>query len=133
MALLAVRNLEKTYASHTLFERLSLTFHAGERVGLIGPNGAGKSTLLRILAGLEPADGGVVERAREARIAYLPQVDAFPPGVTVEDALLAAAREAPVEEHEQAVRARKMLRRVGFERGDVKLATKHADGAGAER
>ncbi|MEN6370310.1 MAG: ABC-F family ATP-binding cassette domain-containing protein [Thermotogota bacterium] len=120
MALLAVRDLGKTYASHTLFERLSLTFHAGERVGLIGPNGAGKSTLLRILVGLETPDLGVVERARDARIAYLPQVDAFPAGVTAEDALYAASREVPAEEHEQTVRAKKMLRRVGFERGDVR-------------
>ncbi len=87
MALLAVRDLGKAYASHTLFERLSLTFHAGERVGLIGPNGAGKSTLLRILAGFEAPDVGVVERAREARIAYLPQVDAFPADVTAEGVL----------------------------------------------
>ncbi len=120
MALLAVRDLGKTYASHTLFDRLSLTFHAGERVGLIGPNGAGKSTLLRILAGLETPDSGVVERAREARIAYLPQVDAFPADVTADDALLAASREIPAEDHEHAVRAKKMLRRVGFERGDVR-------------
>jgi len=121
MAILAVRDLGKTYASHTLFENLSLAFHAGEHVGLIGPNGAGKSTLLRILAGLETADSGTVERAKEARIAYLPQVDAFPAGVTVEESLLAAAREVPAEEHEHAVRAKKMLRRVGFERGDVRV------------
>ena len=121
MAILAVRDLGKTYASHTLFENLSLAFHASERVGLIGPNGAGKSTLLRILAGLETADSGIVERAKEARVAYLPQVDAFPVGVTVEESLHAAAREVPAEEHEHAVRARKMLRRVGFEQGDVRV------------
>ncbi len=86
MALLAVRDLEKTYASHTLFEGLSIAFHPGERVGLIGPNGAGKSTLLRILAGVEPADGGDVECAKGALIAYLPQVDVFPEAATVEEA-----------------------------------------------
>ena len=90
MALLAVRDVEKKYASQTLFERLSLVFEPGERVGLIGPNGAGKSTLLRILAGADEPDAGFVERAREARIAYLPQVDVFPEGATVESALLDA-------------------------------------------
>ncbi|GAG37229.1 unnamed protein product, partial [marine sediment metagenome] len=36
MAILAVRNLSKTYASHPLFEDLSITFQPNERVGLIG-------------------------------------------------------------------------------------------------
>ena len=33
---------------------------AGELVSLVGPSGCGKTTLLKILAGLHPADGGVV-------------------------------------------------------------------------
>ena len=89
-AVLAVRDLCKTYASHDLFDRLSLTFHEGDRVGLIGPNGVGKTTLLRILAGIEPPDSGSVDRAKGAHIAYLPQIDVFPAGATVEGALLGA-------------------------------------------
>ena len=118
MALLAARNLSKTHASSPLFERLSITFEPGERVGLIGPNGGGKTTLLRILAGVETADAGTVECSKTARLAYLPQVDVFPAGATVESALLAAVRSIELEEHEYAVRARKMLRRLGFETGD---------------
>jgi ATPase subunit of ABC transporter with duplicated ATPase domains len=68
MALLAARDLSKTHASIPLFERLSITFHPSERVGLIGPNGGGKTTLLKILAGAEHADSGVVERAKSARL-----------------------------------------------------------------
>ena len=117
MALLAVRDLGKTYASHTLFGRLSLAFQADERVGLIGPNGAGKSTLLRILAGIDTADSGAVERSKGARIAYLPQVNVFPAEATVEGSLLAALADLPMEEYERTVRAKKMLRRLGFEDG----------------
>ncbi len=119
MALIAVRDLEKTYASHTLFEGLSIAFHPGERVGLIGPNGAGKSTLLRILAGLESADAGVIECAKGAQIGYLPQLDVFADGVTAEEALSRAIVDVPMEEFERPVRVRKMLRRLGFEAGDV--------------
>jgi ATP-binding cassette, subfamily F, member 3 len=40
-----------------LFEDLSITILAGERIGIVGPNGKGKTTLLKILAGaLTPAD-----------------------------------------------------------------------------
>ena len=118
-AILAVRDLSKTYASHDLFDQLSLTFHEEDRVGLIGPNGAGKTTLLRILAGIEPADSGSVDRANDAHIAYLPQIDVFPHGVTVEGALLTALAHLPMEDYEPAVRARKMLRRLGFENGST--------------
>ena len=122
MALLAVRDLEKTYASHTLFEGLSLAFHPGERVGLIGPNGAGKSTLLRIAAGLEPADGGTIERAKGARIGYLAQIDVFPDGASVEGALTGALTDLTMEDYERPVRVRTMLRRLGFEDGASRVA-----------
>jgi len=118
MALLAARDLSKTHASNPLFERLSITFQLGERVGLIGPNGGGKTTLLKILAGAETADSGVVERSKTAHLSYLPQVDIFPDDATVESALLGAVRSVQLEEHEYSVRARKMLRRLGFEDSD---------------
>ena len=123
MALLAARDLSKAHASNPLFERLSITFEPGERVGLIGPNGGGKTTLLKILAGVETADSGTVERARHASLAYLPQVDVFPADATAEGSLLEALRSHELEEHEGPVRARKMLRRLGFEPGDQQVST----------
>jgi len=42
---------------------LSLRIGDGEIVALVGPSGCGKSTALRLLAGLEPATRGVVQRA----------------------------------------------------------------------
>ena len=44
-----------------LFEDLSITVTAGERIGIVGPNGKGKTTLLKILAGaLAPQTGDVL-------------------------------------------------------------------------
>ncbi len=120
-AILAARDLCKSYASHDLFSMLSVTFHVDERVGLIGPNGAGKTTLLKILAGVEPPDAGSVDRANDARIAYLPQVDVFPAEATVEGSLLDALTDILLEDYEPSVRARKMLRRLGFKDGNVQV------------
>ncbi|HET9733428.1 MAG TPA: ABC transporter ATP-binding protein [Acidimicrobiales bacterium] len=41
-------------------DRLDLTVDDGEFLVLVGPSGCGKSTSLRMLAGLEPVDGGRV-------------------------------------------------------------------------
>jgi multiple sugar transport system ATP-binding protein len=42
-------------------DALDLDVHDGEFMVLVGPSGSGKTTALRMLAGLEPLDGGRVE------------------------------------------------------------------------
>jgi multiple sugar transport system ATP-binding protein len=42
-------------------DALDLDIHDGEFMVLVGPSGSGKTTALRMLAGLEPLDGGRVE------------------------------------------------------------------------
>src|SRR4051795_559241 len=70
--LLDARQISRHHGARTLLDAIDLRVDAGSRIALIGPNGSGKSTLLRILAGLEPADGGPV-RAR-GTVGYLPQL-----------------------------------------------------------
>ena len=49
-----------TLGGRQLFEKLSLKFEAGSKVGVAGRNGLGKSTLLKIILGqLEPTEGTV--------------------------------------------------------------------------
>lgn len=43
-----------------VLDDVSLSIAAGTFVTIVGASGCGKSTLLRIVAGLEPADGGIV-------------------------------------------------------------------------
>jgi ABC-type Fe3+/spermidine/putrescine transport system ATPase subunit len=55
---LRLENLQKTYGTTRAVHRVSLELHQGETLALLGPSGCGKSTLLRLIAGLEPPDGG---------------------------------------------------------------------------
>ena len=45
-------------------DALDLDIKDGEFMVLVGPSGSGKTTALRMLAGLEPLDGGRVEIGR---------------------------------------------------------------------
>jgi ATP-binding cassette subfamily F protein uup len=116
--LLGVQGLTKGYGPRPLFTDLSFDLRAGARVGLIGPNGAGKSTLLRLLAGREESDAGTRTLRRTARLGYVAQDDAFPPGQTARGVVLAALTSEPMEDHERATQAAIALTQAGFEDGD---------------
>jgi NitT/TauT family transport system ATP-binding protein len=47
-------------------DRVDLDVAPGEFVALLGPSGCGKSTLLRLVAGLDPPDGGEVDADRRS-------------------------------------------------------------------
>jgi len=58
--MLEVRNIYKTYENKPLLNNISFTVAVGETICLLGASGSGKSTLLRIIAGLEPAESGLI-------------------------------------------------------------------------
>ncbi len=78
--MLVARDVTVHHGGRTILDAVSLTVGPGQRVGVVGPNGIGKSTFLRVLAGIDPPDGGRVERAPAAlTVGYLPQEpDAHP-------------------------------------------------------
>jgi ATP-binding cassette subfamily F protein uup len=118
--LLGCDNLEKSFGLRPIFRGLSVRFDDTERTGLIGPNGSGKSTLMKILAGVEPPDGGTIESRRQVRIGYLPQADEFPAGATPLGVVVAAQHDSPHahDDHEREVEAQVLLAKVGFDRTD---------------
>ena len=81
-----------------LFQDITLTIAAGDRIGLVAGNGAGKSTLLRSIAGQAEPGSGSVALSRGLRIGFVEQdVPAtllpLPMAEAVRRALPAAARE----------------------------------------
>ena len=73
MNLLTVRSLKKDFGIKEVLKDASFSINKGDKVGLIGTNGSGKSTLLKMIAGMEPIDGGEIQLNKDLRTIYLPQ------------------------------------------------------------
>jgi len=64
--LLKTCGLTVTIGAARVVEALDLALQPGQRLGVLGPNGIGKTTLLKTLAGLRPADAGLIEISEQA-------------------------------------------------------------------
>src|SRR5699024_6478376 len=59
---LELNNIEKSFMSKEILTIEDLKVYENEKIGIVGANGEGKSTLLNIIAGVEHADTGQVNR-----------------------------------------------------------------------
>lgn len=59
-ALFEAEGLARSLGGRSVLDGIGLSLERGQGYVLSGDNGSGKSTLLRVLAGLEPADAGVL-------------------------------------------------------------------------
>ncbi|HBL12557.1 MAG TPA: multidrug ABC transporter ATP-binding protein [Cyanobacteria bacterium UBA11162] len=73
MSIFTLQSVKKDFGIKEILKDASFSLDATDKVGLIGTNGSGKSTLLKMIAGLEPIDGGQLLINSGVRIAYLPQ------------------------------------------------------------
>jgi ATP-binding cassette subfamily F protein 3 len=155
--MLIIRDLKMSLGGRVLFEDASFSVNYGDRVALVGPNGAGKTTLFSIiLKQLEP-DAGVVERDEWTMVGHLPQeaeangeetilevatgkVDELPRlekrlheleaagNVSGPEYLEAHAKHEALNDPQVEVKARKMLRGLGFREPDLERKAKAMSG-----
>jgi multiple sugar transport system ATP-binding protein len=105
-------------------DELDLDIGDGELLVLVGPSGSGKSTALRMLAGLEPLDGGSIHigdrdvsnvRPRDRDIAMVFQNYALYPQLSVAENMGFALKQQKVPKEERAQRVREAARVLDLE------------------
>src|SRR5262245_52471600 len=109
--LVATVKIAKSYGPVVALRSVDMAVRRGEIHALLGANGAGKSTLVKILAGVQPADGGEVlvdgkpmqfrspAESISAGIATVFQDPALIPHLTVEQNLRLSRIEEPTFRH----------------------------------
>ncbi len=93
MSILTLQNIKKDFGIKEILRDASFSIEPNDKVGLIGVNGSGKSTLLKMIAGIEPTDGGERLVKSGARIIYLPQQPEIDENLTVIDQVFADSGE----------------------------------------
>lgn len=71
--LVQVKNLNKSFARHTILQDVTFDIKRGDKIALLGDNGAGKTTLLRIICGLDKEYQGTVTVNPSVKIGYFAQ------------------------------------------------------------
>jgi multiple sugar transport system ATP-binding protein len=105
-------------------DNLNLDVPDGELLVLVGPSGSGKSTALRMLAGLEPLDGGAIRigdrdvsevRPRDRDIAMVFQNYALYPQLTVAENMGFALKQHGMPKEERVKRVKETARILDLE------------------
>ncbi|KAL4171836.1 hypothetical protein KRP22_007014 [Phytophthora ramorum] len=77
-----------------LFERVSLGFLRGAKIGVLGPNGSGKSTLLKVIAGVRSDFDGERWVKDGLKVGYLPQEPQLDPSKNVYENIMDGLKES---------------------------------------
>lgn len=127
-------DLEKSYGTKKVVDKVTIEVGPGEIVGLLGPNGAGKTTTFSMMVGLVPPDGGRVFlrdedisdlpmylRARKGLGLLLQEPSSFRK-LTVEDNLLAVLETRSGEGDSKSARLAEALADFGLQKAARSLA-----------
>jgi len=118
--LIGLHEVTAHFGGAPVLRGVDLAISAGQFTGIVGPSGSGKTTLLRVLLGTVVPVAGTVERRRDLRVGYVPQVEAvnwsFP--VTVAECVLMArtrGRRLPWRSPAEQREVSEVLARLGIE------------------
>ena len=127
-----VENLSFAYAGseRKIFNNLSFTINAGERLAIIGENGVGKTTLLKLLMGEVTPQFGAIKWAEKAKPGYYSQDHSalFQSDTNLTDWIAGYVREGGYEGGDVETLIRGTLGRLLFSGDDVKKAVKVISG-----
>ncbi|MBD1877322.1 ABC-F family ATP-binding cassette domain-containing protein [Coleofasciculus sp. FACHB-T130] len=103
MSIFTLQSVKKDFGIKEILKDANFSLDPTDKVGLIGTNGSGKSTLLKMIAGLEPIDGGQLLVNSGVRIVYLPQQPDLDENLTVLEQVFADSGEqmSLVREYEE--------------------------------
>ena len=121
MALLEVRNLEKTFGETKVLKQVSFSLEQGQVLVIIGASGGGKTTLLRSLNGLETPDSGeIIVNGMPAKVRsdafglVFQNYNLFPQYTALQNVTLAPMLKKRGTKAEIRQRAEELLSRVGL-------------------
>jgi phospholipid/cholesterol/gamma-HCH transport system ATP-binding protein len=136
-AVIAVKQLHKSFGSQNVLNGINLSVKRGEILAVLGRSGTGKSVLLRLVIGLEKPDSGsvfihgqdiaglAIDRMGEIRkkMGFLFQHAALYDSLTVEEnvAFPLLHHKKEMSESERADRVRALLAEVGMEDALAKM------------
>jgi ribose transport system ATP-binding protein len=98
MALLELTDVSKSFGGVQALRNVDFTLNAGQIHGLAGENGAGKSTMMKIIAGVHPADSGIM-RVDGRQVHFRSTRDALAAGIGMVHQELSVAPELSVAEN----------------------------------
>ena len=73
MAVLTLQEVDKSFGTREILEKISFQVNEGEKIGVVGGNGAGKTTLFKLITGELLPDAGTVRLRGGTRLGYLAQ------------------------------------------------------------
>ena len=131
MALLEVKNLQKSFGGTTVLKDANFCLEKGQVLAIIGSSGSGKTTLLRCLNFLEKPDSGDIciegrsllegmqteSRIRENRLHFglvFQNFNLFPPYSVLKNVTLAPDLQRPDKKIENKENALALLEQVGL-------------------